>query len=211
MTLFFRLSLPAVAQKVGFASFVTIMLPYGISLIVCFVISLIYGPIFMILPGFIVFFTSISLRLYISRLYQIESVGLCGECLTGFFCCCCSIAQSKYITSLSVRTFPSSLTFPLWARYTLLDSLIMILTITPFRIFIPHTFPMLHPLLTLLSLTFCLSPTLFTPIPSSHLSCYPLLTLTFSHPLPLYCSGKTCFWVSKSVWRRLRSPLTGPL
>jgi hypothetical protein len=56
-----------VAQKSGYSSFGRIFIPYAIALIVCFFISLFYGPIFMLLPGFIVFVFAFRVREHIVR------------------------------------------------------------------------------------------------------------------------------------------------
>ena len=87
----------AVAQKSQFSSFGAIFIPYTIAFIVCLVIAVLYGPIFMVFPGVAVLLVAVMVRLHIVKIYNITSGGgpVC-EFIAGCCCCCCSIAQSKY-------------------------------------------------------------------------------------------------------------------
>ena len=40
---------------------------------------------------------SVLIRLHIVAKYEIKSQSVCMECMTGFFCFCCSTAQSEFL------------------------------------------------------------------------------------------------------------------
>lgn len=90
--------LAQVAQKSNYSKFSSVMIPYAIALIVCFFISIAYGPIFMIFPGCFVILVNVYVRMHMVRKYEINGGGgMCAEVCTGLCCCCCSISQSKYM------------------------------------------------------------------------------------------------------------------
>lgn len=92
-----------VAQKTGFASFRVIVIPLVIADVICFLLTLILGLRWLyILPAIFVFVLSILLRFHVIEAYEISNNKLVEFC-TAFFCCPCSIAQSKYFLSQATQ------------------------------------------------------------------------------------------------------------
>ena len=90
------LPLHSVAQKTGYCSFSSVFVSYVIIYIIALIISIISGsPVvffLIIIPAWIF---SIFLRFHVVSRYQIVNYGGFTECLVAFFCCSCSVCQSK--------------------------------------------------------------------------------------------------------------------
>ena len=86
----------AVSQKSGFASFPVVFFSYIVLQLACLVITVVtLYPIVFIPPACILLY-GVVLRLHVVKRFNITSQNMCVECLQGFFCCCCSTAQSKW-------------------------------------------------------------------------------------------------------------------
>lgn len=86
-----------VAQKTQFTKFETIIVPFIVVYVVIGFLALFFGSIVWLVPFFIVFFLALALRFHIVKKYQIQQNVCFVEFLLGFFCCPCSISQSKFI------------------------------------------------------------------------------------------------------------------
>ena len=73
------------------------MIPYVIGVLICYgVLLYTQGQVHVL--GMMSLYTiilNVVIRLYFVRKYAINSQSSCTECITGFFCTPCSIAQSK--------------------------------------------------------------------------------------------------------------------
>jgi hypothetical protein len=90
-----------VAQKTNYMKFETMIVPYVIIYVIVGFLTLFLTSLLWLIPFFIVFFVALALRFHIIRLYQIQQNHCCVEFLLGFFCCPCSIAQSKFSSFIS--------------------------------------------------------------------------------------------------------------
>lgn len=83
------------AQKTTCAKFNSIVMPYMIIYILCAILAIIFGTGLYFIPAALVFCVQIALRLHVVKFYNITEHGPFVEFLAAFFCCPCSIAQSK--------------------------------------------------------------------------------------------------------------------
>ena len=89
-----------VSQKTQFLMFETIIVPFIVIYIIIGFVALFVGSIVWLVPFFIVFFLSLALRFHLVKRYQIQQNNCFIEFLLGFFCCPCSISQSKFLNLL---------------------------------------------------------------------------------------------------------------
>lgn len=87
-----------IAHKTECAKFDSIISPYIILYIIITILSIFFGNVVFVVPLLIVFFTALVLRFHIIKRYNITQNGGCCEFLIGFFCCPCSISQSKTLS-----------------------------------------------------------------------------------------------------------------
>ncbi len=86
----------AVAQKTGYCSFSAVFISYLVIYLIALAISLVTGvPVFFFIVIILAWIFSIFLRFHVVSRYQIVSYGGFMECLVAFFCCSCSVCQSK--------------------------------------------------------------------------------------------------------------------